>query len=122
LGHPPAVAGVLHAALPPNAEQQICGDVQLVLVHGGGWHRPFAQVPPLAHSPVPVPLQSCVEPVGHVVSQTSFVAGGPNPPPPPSATATGSLQQTWPPHCAPLVHCVTVSPVPEQEAALATHA
>jgi hypothetical protein len=118
-GHPPAIAGVLHVALPPKAEQQIWGDVQLVLVHGGGWHRPFAHVPPFAHSPVPVPLQSCVAPVGHALSHTSFVAGAPNPPPPPSATATGSLQQTCEPHCAALVHCVTV---PVQAEAPDTHA
>lgn len=118
-GQVPVVLGMVQAGLPRPPAQQISGAVQLVLVQGGGWQRPFAHVPPLAHSPVPVPLQSWVEPVGQLVSQTSFV-GALNPGAPPSAIGTGSLQQTLDPHCAALVHCVTVWPVPEQADWLAT--
>jgi hypothetical protein len=120
-GHPPAMAGVRHVAVPPPAQQTI-GEVQLVVVQGGGRHCPFApHVPPFLHSVLPAPLQSCVAPVGHVASHTLFVAAPPNPPMPPPASlaATGSLQQTCDPHWAALVHWVTV---PEQDAALATHA
>lgn len=121
-GQAPVVLGMAQAGLPKPPAQQISGDVQLVLVHGGGWQAPFAHVPPFAHLPVPVPLQSCVAPVGQLVSQTAFVAGRPRPPPAASPIATGSLQQIFDPHCAALVHWVTVWPVPEHAAAVATHA